>query len=121
MENLLEETIKKLANNGKLETDVLWVGTRTHKTTWEQFKIIADTEYHDGFGGQEVARDLLIVGKDWWMERHEYDGSENWEFKTLITEPTETIDLKALTTSQSKKLGYNASSWSTLLEINGIE
>ena len=33
--------------------------------------------------------DLLIVGDDWWLERHEYDGAEWWEFKTLPCEPFE--------------------------------
>jgi hypothetical protein len=26
---------------------------------------------------------IIVVGKDWWLERHEYDGSEWWEFKTM--------------------------------------
>lgn len=30
----------------------------------------------------------MIVGDDWWMERHEYDGSEWWEFKELPKKPT---------------------------------
>ena len=28
-----------------------------------------------------MAIDLKIIGKDWWMERREYDGAEWWEFK----------------------------------------
>lgn len=27
-----------------------------------------------------------------WLERHEYDGSEWWEYKTMPTEPFETKD-----------------------------
>jgi len=76
MKNLLEETIRILKSNNKSEEDVLWVGNTKIKTTWENFKDISDMEYDSGFGGQEVATDLLIVGKDWWLERHEYDGSE---------------------------------------------
>ena len=79
--NLLEETILCLNNNGKVTSDVLWVGNYELKTNWENFSKIADVEYNEGFGSQEVATDLLIVGKDWWLERHEYDGSERWEFK----------------------------------------
>jgi len=26
---------------------------------------------------------LTVAGDDWWLERHGYDGSEWWEFKTL--------------------------------------
>jgi hypothetical protein len=25
----------------------------------------------------------MVIGSDWWLERHEYDGSEWWEFKSL--------------------------------------
>lgn len=40
---------------------------------------------------------LIVVGKDFWLERHEYDGSEWWEFKSIPMEPEETIefDLRA--------------------------
>ena len=41
----------------------------------------------NGFGGAEVNENLFVVGADWWLERHEYDGSEWWEFKTLPTKP----------------------------------
>ena len=29
----------------------------------------------------EVAEDLVVVGDNWWIERHEYDGNEWWEYK----------------------------------------
>ena len=45
--------------------------------------------------------DLLIVGKDFWLERVEYDGSEWWEFKTMPREPEETRELEALQTRYS--------------------
>ena len=37
--------------------------------------------------------DLIVVGKDFWIERHEYDGSELWEFKRMPEEPKETREL----------------------------
>ena len=29
-------------------------------------------DYDSGLGGQEIAKGFLIVGEDWWLERHEY-------------------------------------------------
>lgn len=98
--NFLEETIEYLNSNGKTENDVLWVGRgfnsynyTPYKTTWEDFKAKANFRYDNGFGGNEIPMDLIVVGKDFWLERHEYDGSEWWEFKTLPTEPTEIREL----------------------------
>jgi len=91
--NLLQETINDLSNNGKTPDDVVWVGSREIKTDWENFRQVADVEYDDGFGATEVATDLLIVGEDWWMERHEYDGAEWWEFKRMPNEPSEKVTL----------------------------
>lgn len=102
--NFLEETIECLHDNGKTEADVLWVGRNyisypsreriIYKNTWEHFCSKANFEYDDGFGGAEIAEDLIVVGKDFWLERHEYDGSEWWEFKTMPTEPEETRELE---------------------------
>ena len=36
-----------------------------------------------GYGSAEIREDLVIVGKDWWLERDEYDGSEWWAFHTM--------------------------------------
>lgn len=85
--NLLEETVGKLSENNLKPKDVRWVGTNKGSTTWKQFKKLADREYDDGFGGEEVNTELLVVGDDWWLERHEYDGSEWWEFKRLPQKP----------------------------------
>ena len=85
--NLLKET-EKILNRHKLSSsDVLWVGSNDLYTTWDNFAEVANVEYDSGYGGQEVMSDLIIVGKDWWLERHEYDGSEWWEFKRLPEKP----------------------------------
>ena len=85
--NLLKETINVLTEHNLTSKDVVWVGNEEVKTNWENFAKIADVEYDHGFGSQQVATDLLIVGKNWWLERHEYDGSEWWEFKTVPKKP----------------------------------
>ena len=32
----------------------------------------------------------MVVGNNWWLERHEYDGSEWWEYKQFPVKPEET-------------------------------
>jgi len=87
MDNLLKETIRTLEENSKSEKDVLWVGTDEWFTSWGKFKELSDFEYDDGFGGEQINLKLKIVGEDFWLERHEYDGSEWWEFKSLPQKP----------------------------------
>ena len=119
--NLLKETLNALSTSGKKEKDVLWVGNATHECDWSAFKILADTDYDSGFGAAEVAQDLLIVGQDWWLERHEYDGSEWWEYKETPKKPQEKILLKALTVEQAEAEGFKVScGWESLLTLNGL-
>lgn len=87
MENLLEETIEFLEENGKKPKDVKWVGDKTVFFEWKHFEKIANKEYDSGYGSQEVLRNLLVVGDSWWLERHEYDGSEWWEYKEMPIKP----------------------------------
>lgn len=88
MGNLKKETLELLELNNKTPEDVLWCGSEDFGWfTFADFMEIAPDSYDSGFGGQEVAKDLLIVGDNWWLERHEYDGSEWWEFKTIPTKP----------------------------------
>lgn len=80
--NLLKETIAVLANHAKGPKDVLWVGSYNGliSGTWDAFAAVADVEYDSGFGSQQIASDLTVVGDGWWIIRHEYDGSEGWEW-----------------------------------------
>ena len=107
--NLLKETIEDLKANGRTEADVLWVGRNyidyknypnrvyvPYKSTWEDFCSKADFFYDAGYGSPEIPMDLIVVGKDFWLERHEYDGSEWWEFKTMPVEPEETRELELI-------------------------
>ena len=82
MINLLEETLEILKRNDRTPQDVLWVGDQYKKTTWDDFASIANFNYDNGYGGNEIADELVVVGKDFWLERGEYDGSEWWSFKT---------------------------------------
>lgn len=117
MKNLLKETLDILASNGKTPDDVIWCGSNISWFTWDEFKIVSDTSYDSGYGGQEVAENLLIVGKDFWLERHEYDGAEWWEFKSMPKKPRIRLKLSALTSSQAE----NYKTWATLEELNTTE
>ena len=83
--NLMQDTLDCLMKEGKALSDVIWVGTSTGQTIAKEdfIKIASNLEFDDGFGGNEIRSDLVVVGDNWWMERGEYDGSEWWEFKSI--------------------------------------
>jgi len=82
--NLKDETLALLTKRGyNALTDVAWVGGQNGKLVipWAAFVLLADKVYDNGFGGREVAHDLVVVLKDGcWLSRAEYDGSEWWRF-----------------------------------------
>ncbi len=107
--NLLTETMDFLEQCNKNPSDVRWIGSTSYGYfDWEYFSKIANIDYDNGFGGQEVASDLKIVGDNWWFERHEYDGSEWWEYKSLPNKPDQLKYPKTLV----------GNSWSSLTEMN---
>lgn len=111
MTKLIEETVKGLEELDKTPAMVEWVGSRDgqYAMAWEEFvKQFADLDYDDGFGRQEIANDLVVVGENWWLERHEYDGSEWWEFKEL---PVRREDPKPFNKIEG--------AWDSLAEIMG--
>lgn len=97
--NLLSETKDILKENNKSSEDVefVMIGQDDYSESqpvyfsWEQFAEAANFQYDDGFGGCEIVLELKVVGKDFWLERREYDGSEWWEFKTLPEKPSISI------------------------------
>lgn len=111
--NLLEETIQVLKKYGKTPKDVLWVGSvdGEYAISWEEFEKIAENVwYYNGYGSQEIAYDLVVVGDDWWLERVEYDGSEWWEIRK---KPEKKPDAKPF-----RVVGIGA--WDTLKELNKV-
>ena len=83
--NLIDETMEALSSNGKTASDVKYVQTANGSFSWASFCEVGNFKYDSGYGGQEISYSLMIVGENWWMERHEYDGSEWWEFKCMPT------------------------------------
>ena len=104
--NLWKETVKKLAEYDKTYDDVIAIRGNVFQITKEDFKEYANTEYDEWYGASEVAIDLMIIGADFWLERHEYDGSEWWEFKQMPTyEDVPFKSITALTVGQAERNG----------------
>ena len=107
-ENLLEDTVNVLKRHGKTFNDVLWIGTKSNFVNIGKFiELAKETNFDSGYGSQEIATDLLIVGDNWWLERGEYDGSEWWDYKEMPEMPIEELELKCLTGVDSEKLGIS--------------
>ena len=87
MTNLKEETLRVLKLYNKSISDIRWIGNSNVEIPIDAFFDAADREYDAGYGGTEVCEGLMIVGDDWWLERHDYDGAEWWEFKTVPQRP----------------------------------
>lgn len=83
---LVKETIGIIKEEGYSESDIEWVGSKDGEfgMSWDSFKeTFEKIEYDCGYGSQEIAKDLVVVGNDWWLERQEYDGAEGWSFKKM--------------------------------------
>ena len=86
MDNFLKETTYVLEAHNKSWDDVNFIRTTDVQVKdIEKFKKSMDFEYDDSFGSPEIPEDLVVVGDNWWLERHEYDGKEWWEYKELPT------------------------------------
>lgn len=82
LRNLYDETVKELMQHKKEINEIDFIscgGVLIDKDTF--FDCAREVWYDNGFGSQSINETLLIVGKDWWLERAEYDGSEWWEYK----------------------------------------
>lgn len=119
MTNLLNETKKVLKEHNKTLKDVVAIQGNDFGITIDKFIALADTEYDAGYGSPKVAEDLLIIGKDWWLERREHNGCERWEYNELSNILPINDDVYALTVNQSNEDIYCG--WETLSRINGIE
>jgi len=113
--NLLKETIEDIKQSGHKPDDIVFIGSERsgYSCTWDEFTKLADRDYDSGFGAQKVARDLIIVFSDGTkMWRHEYDGSENWDYSSPFKMPRETKPVTNLFVPP-ERVG-----WMGLAEIN---
>ena len=94
MANLLIETIRKMESNNKSFDDISWYGNNKSILDLDKFHLIMDIKYDASYGSTKMPLDFVIVFKDnTWLERHEYDGSEWWEYKQTPTKPNKLGDL----------------------------
>ena len=118
--NLWKETIAKLKEHRKTFNDVLAVCGNEFRITKGDFKKYANAEYDSGYGAPEVAEDLLVIGADFWLERHEYDGSEWWEFKQMLKyDELPFKPITALTVPQAIENNIECYGRKTLSELQG--
>jgi len=97
--NLLEETIEYITQSGHTPDQIIFIGSEEsgHQCTWDEFCVLANREYDNGYGLQKVAEDLVIVFKDKQkMWRGQYDGSEWWEFSKPFKKPRKALPIKTL-------------------------
>jgi len=117
MVNLLEETLEILKEIGKKPEDINWIGSEDgeYVCSWKEFIKLANKEYDNGYGAQQVARDLVIVFKDGlWLERAEYDGNEWWEYKKTPQKKNNPKKIRYLFAFEVGKVG-----WCYLEDLNG--
>lgn len=90
--NLLKETIKILEINGKTTSDVVCAVNTVYengrigysKFDWKSFEQKANINYDNEYENTIIDCNLMIIGKDWWLERESYDGTEKWVFKAIL-------------------------------------
>lgn len=110
--NLLEETLNKLKLHNKTINDVLWCGCDSFYFDWKTFEENANFDYDDGSGSAKIAQNLVIVGKDFWLERKEDEWAEWWEFKEFPKKPNQNFSRRKI------KLGDNEVMWESLEDLN---
>ena len=120
MKNLLHETEEILRAAGKTLDDLIVAVGNDFQFPISDFIKLADTEYDDGYGAPEVATDLILLGRGFWLERAEYDGSEWWEFMSYpLYQHLPVCHPKALTVRQAYANGNGASvGWSSMFDLN---
>jgi hypothetical protein len=83
--NAKTELVKMMELCGKSVSDIIWLRVRREDWNDETDRIYTyldelDFRYDSGFGGQELFG-YVVFDDNSWLERHEYDGSEWWEYK----------------------------------------
>ncbi len=64
--NLLSETRNAITKSNHTARQIIFIGSEDsgHRMSWESFETLADQEYNNDYGHQEVATDLIIVFSD---------------------------------------------------------
>jgi hypothetical protein len=121
MRNLKKETEELLKEYNKNLKDIIWFGCKEVELVGDLEKVL-DFQYDSGFGSQEVLEDLILVGKDFWLERHEYDGSEWWEYKNIPLRPKMKVELglRNLKVDENAEKIYDDEDFYSLVKIRNL-
>lgn len=96
--NLKDETLAALRACHKDKGDIKWIGGADFKISIDDFWKLADKEYNNESRNSCVARDLVICGDTWWLERDWDDyyspGSECWIYCEIPKEPEYTLNVQ---------------------------
>ncbi len=93
---LLESVIQCLSKKGKSLSDIEWVGCREFQIPYEEFERYA-VQVSDNLDNvlQRIPLDIILVGKDFWIERQQYFEDlgicfldECWEYHQLPNKPS---------------------------------
>lgn len=80
--NFFYEIVEALKEHDKSINDIQWIGSDIAIFDTESFlNWSKNFDYDNGYGGNVIPLDIVVVGTDWWLERAEYDGYEWWEYK----------------------------------------
>ena len=93
--NFKQETLHKLEAHQKKIEDIKFIQCSDFKVsnTVNEILELMNFDYDNGYGWAVIRDDLVIVGNDWWLERHENDGSEWWEYKEQPKPLTEQLKI----------------------------
>ena len=116
--NLLVETREDLRGYGKTFEDIIWIGCDDFQITKENFIKLADTVYDNESSEQEVANDLVLVGKDFWFSRGEHNRSEWWKYNSMPKMSPLIKEVFAITYSQAEANGIEPKGWCDLEALN---
>lgn len=96
MINLLKETTHILEQHKKTLNDIeyIYLGDKCIKSKNVDLNELLNFEYDDGYGKVEINTVFRLVGKDFWLERDEEDGSEWWKFETKPSFKNEVKEIK---------------------------
>lgn len=85
--NLIIETLNILNEHNKTKDDIEWCGIKDQcYFTFNEFKYYFNIDYNY-CGFPQINPNLVIVGKDFWLERQECMGQEWWEYKSYPVKP----------------------------------
>ena len=106
---LYDVTLQILKNNQKCFNDIIWIGCEKFRISCDDFIILSkkiDSKTKNVLS--KIPFDLVVVGKDFWLEREIYfdelyldELSDVWRYKEIPKKPLEEKEIYALNIDES--------------------